>query len=120
MEWYIPITILPGVGMFTLSTSRLLISLNTGIINLNSNKGLYKEIIDKKISQLKTLNYALIFQYISAFCFVIGGVLGELFDNEMWIIYFVLSGVIFLTFSIILLIIYALKSLKIREKHLTL
>lgn len=119
MEWYIPITILPGVGMMILSTSNILISLNDEIRELNGEKEKYKSITSAKIKQLKRLNYALIVQYISAFLFVTGGVIGGVIKNDKPTIYLVFLGVVLLATSIILLIKYSLKSLIIRQKHLT-
>ena len=120
MEWYIPITIIPGVGMFIMSTASLMIALNTEIRELNEEKKKYYTIILDKIVQLKRLNYAMIVQYIATFLFLIGGVLGEITQNPNLIIYLVLAGVLALTLSIGFLIIYGLKSVKIRQKHLTL
>ncbi len=120
MEWYIPITIIPGIGMFIISTSNLIISLNNEIRELNIDKEKYEQIIEVKLTQLKKLNYALIIQYLSAFLFVVGGILGEVTKNESFIVYLVFLGIIFLTISIGLLIHYSLKSLRIRQKHLTL
>ncbi len=120
MEWYIPITILPGIGLIILSTSNILIALNDEISELNKEKEKYQSIIIKKLNQLKELNYALIGQYISAFTLVIGGILGKVSQSENLTIYMVVTGVIFLTISIILLIHYSFKSLIIRQEHLKL
>ncbi len=120
MEWYIPITILPGVGFFILSTSNILIALNDEIRILNTEKSKYKKIISQKLKQLIKLNYALIIQYCSGLLFVLGGVLGEITKNNNLIIYTVFIGVIFLSISIGLLIQYSINSLKIRQEHLKL
>jgi steroid 5-alpha reductase family enzyme len=118
MEWYIPITILPGIGMIILSTSNILISLNDEISNMSNEKEKYTSIINQKIKQLKKLNYALIAQYISAFLLTIGGVIGEINQQKETMVYWVISGIIVLGLSFILLINYAIKSLKIRQEHL--
>jgi steroid 5-alpha reductase family enzyme len=115
MEWYISITISTGIGFLILSTSNLLIALNDEIRTLNNDKKEYQLIIKAKLVQLKKLNYVLIIQYLSAFLFVVGGVLGEITKNENFIVYLVFAGVVFLTISIVLLIQYSLKSLKIRQ-----
>ncbi len=120
MEWYIPITIIPATGLLTLSTSSLLIALNNEIRDLIIEKEKYESIIKLKLGQLKELNYALVAQYLSAFLFVIGGISGQITKIESVIVYLVLFGVVFLTISIGLLIHYALKSISIRHKHLTL
>lgn len=120
MEWYIPITIIPAIGLLTLSTVNLLVSLNNEIRELNKEKEKYISIIQLKLGQLKELNYALIAQYLAAFLFVIGGISGQISKSDMIVVYLVLLGVVFLTISIGLLIYYALKSVAIRQKHLKL
>ena len=82
MEWYIPLTILPGIGMLILSTSNLLIAINNEIRDLNQEKDKYGVIISAKIKQLKRLNYALIAEYVSAFVFVMGGILGGMTKSD--------------------------------------
>ena len=52
MEWYIPITILPGIGLLILSTSNFLIALNSEIQALNQDMGKYQVIVFEKIQQL--------------------------------------------------------------------
>lgn len=119
MEWYIPITLLPGIALLILSTSNILISLNNEIKDLNNDKEKYKLIILKKLIQLKKINYALVGQYLSSLFLVIAGVLGGITKNEPLLIYLVISGVILLSISIGLLIHYSFKSLKIRQEHLS-
>lgn len=116
MEWYIPITILPGVGFLILSTSNFLISLNEEIKALKNEK--YSLIITQKLEQLRRLNYSLIGQFISSFLFVLGGLSGEILENSIYIHFFVFTGVLILAISIVLLIVYSIKSLKIRTEHL--
>ena len=120
MEWYIPITIIPAVGLLTLSTVSLIVSLNNEIRELNNEKEKYKPIILDKLKQLKELNFALVAQYLTAFLFVTGGISGQVFDSEKLPEYLVLIGVFFLTISLGLLIYYALRSIVIRQKHLKL
>jgi hypothetical protein len=120
MEWYIPLTMLPGIGMIILSTSNLLIAINNEIRDLNLEKDTYQTIISAKIKQLKRLNYALIAEYLSAFIFVIGGILGGMTKNDDVINSLVISGVGFLGIAIVFLIKYSLKSLVIRQEHLNL
>jgi len=118
MEWYIPLTILPGIGMLILSTSNLLIAINNEIRDLNQEKDKYGVIISAKIKQLKRLNYALIAEYVSAFVFVMGGILGGMTKSDNVINSLILSGVGFLGIAIVFLITYSLKSLAIRLEHL--
>ena len=120
MEWYIPLTILPGIGMIILSTSNLLIAINNEIRDLNLEKDKYQTIISAKIKQLKRLNYALIAEYLCAFIFVVGGILGGMTKNDNVINSLILLGVAFLGIAIVFLIYYSLKSLVTRQEHLKL
>ena len=119
MEWYIPITILPGVSLLVLSTINLIISLNEELKQLNKDRSLYLEIIELKLKQLKVLSYALIALYISLFSMVVSGILGSLLtSNQSISITVLLIGTLILSLAITLLISYSIKSLSIRQKHL--
>jgi hypothetical protein len=120
MEWYIPISILPGIGLFILSTSNFLIALNNEIQQLNEDKEKHQVIIAKKIQQLKRLNFALLGEYGSALALVVAGILEGITHNETLTIYLVITGVFFFALSISFLIHYSLNSLKIRQEHLNL
>jgi len=120
MEWYIPITILPGIGLLILSTSNIIIALNDEIRELNLDVNRFKLVIKKKIQQLKKLNMVLIGLYVAALVLVLGGVLGGIFEGKHAIAILVFIGVIFLAISIGLLIQYAIVSIKIRQEHLNL
>jgi len=119
MEWYIPITILPGVSLLVLSTINLIISLNEELKQLNKDRSLYLEIIELKLKQLKVLSYALIALYTSLFSMVVSGILGSLLtSNQSISITVLLIGTLILSLAITLLISYSIKSLSIRQKHL--
>jgi len=120
MEWYIPITILPGIGLLILSTSNFLIALNNEIKELNIDKEKYQLIVTEKIEQLKKLTYAQIAQYLSAFLFVVSGIIGAISTRKEIMVYLVLCGVFLLAISIVLLIHYSIKTLKIRRAHFNL
>lgn len=121
MEWYLPITVLPGIGLLILSTSNLLISLNKEISRLNSNKEKFIEIIDMKIVQLKRLNWVLVLLYLGVLFFLVSGILGAISNPENFTaVSIMIVGVMVLIIAIILLIIYGFKSVYIREKHLRL
>ncbi len=64
MEWYIPITMLSGIGLIILSTPNLLIALNDEIKYLNLKEDKYSNIIQLKLVRLKHLNLALVEQYL--------------------------------------------------------
>jgi len=118
MEWYLPITILTGLGLILLSTSNFLISLNSEIIEMKKNTENFREIIDLKIDQLKRLNWALVGLYAAIFTFLLSGILGVFFSKDNLIPFLVLlGGTILVLISSVILIIYGFKSIAIRQKH---
>ncbi|NOZ07869.1 MAG: hypothetical protein GXO91_03195 [FCB group bacterium] len=122
MDWYIPITMLPGIGLVILSTSNLLIALNDEIRDLNLQKEKYSNIIQLKLIQLKRLNMALVEQYICVFMLIAAGVLGGISAGfrTSFVTYAVVAGSIILSVSIGTLIVFAVVSISIRRKHLAL
>lgn len=120
MEWYMPITILPGVGLLILSTTNLLIALNNEIINIKE-KGKYQEITQLKLQQLKRLSIALIGLYLVAFAFLLTGILAAILSKYTTLHFSLLVvGTVIMTITIFLLIIYAIKAMQIRQKYLKL
>ncbi len=63
MPWYVPITVIPGLGLIIISSSNLLIALNNEITLLNGEKEKYFKNISLKIQQLKPLNWAMAYLY---------------------------------------------------------
>ena len=63
-NWYLPLTIVPGIGLIILSTSNLMITLSNEIRDMiDASKD--KIIITKKLEQLKLLNMGMVFFYIT-------------------------------------------------------
>jgi len=122
MPWYLPITILPGIALLILSTTNVLTALNDEISELNLKKEFYKLIINKKLGQLKLLIITIIGLYISAFLMVLSGLLiaaeFNLTVNLPKVV--LLTGVLVLFVAIILLLVFTVKSYKIRIAHLKL
>ncbi len=122
MPWYLPITILPGIALIILSTTNLLTALNDEISKLNLKKEFYKLIINKKLGQLKLLIITITSLYISAFLMVLSGLLIAIeFSLKLYLPKIVLLiGVLVLFIAIILLLVYTIRSYKIRLAHLKL
>lgn len=119
-EWYIPITILPGVGMFILSTTSQMMSLSAEIGQLLANKcsPFIHEISALKIKQLTRLTRATTLLYLCAACFVLSGILGAITYITIPAAlpnYVVLLGVVLLLISIGILIKYGANTIKIRK-----
>lgn len=119
MEWFAPITILPGIGLLILSTSNFTIALNTEITELCLNVEKNKEIIDLKIIQLKRLSFAISFLYASVIAFLLSGLLKgiELVGNRFFV-YLMILGTFFVSIAVIILFVYSIKAISIRQKHL--
>ncbi len=121
MDWYLPITIIPGIGMIILSTTNLLLQLNNEISRLEEQKPFDREcslIIKDKLHQLKTLSIALVFQYISIFFLLISGVSSLFSLKNVWRIYPLFTGVLMIMLAILLLIKYAFRAVMLRQNHL--
>jgi len=118
MDWYIPITLLPGIALLILSTSNFIIAINVEIQVLKEKKELFKDIIKLKMKQLKRLNYAISGLYVSVLFFTISGLFASL-DRSDELTFTVISiGTAIMTLSVILLIVYSISANWIKRKHL--
>ena len=121
MQWIIPITVLPGIALIVMSTSNILLHLNTEVALLNKEKEKYREIIRLKLIQMKRLNWSLVLLYIGILIFLVSGVLGAITDPEnFYTVFSMVAGVLVLIMAIVLLIIFGFKSINIRKRHLSL
>lgn len=117
MEWYIPITILPGIGMLVLSTTNQMMALSGEIERLLATKcSVFQHYIaDLKIKQLSRLTIAGTLLYISAAFYVMSGLLSSAIKGQViggWILTF---GVTVTFLALAKLIIYSFKAIKIRR-----
>ena len=122
MDWYIPITIVPAVGLILLSTSNLLIALSTEIKDLIKGNNTTEQLIQTKLKQLKRLSWSMIFLYVSVASFVISGLIGGIYQSGHRMvsdvsIYIVVLGIFMSLAALFILIAYALSALKIRQNQ---
>ena len=119
MEWYLPMTIIPGIGLIILSTSNIMLALNSEINKLEMEKGPKIDIIRSKLSQLKRLSISIVFQYCGVLLFLIAGVLKSI-NNDAIVIFtgILLTGVVAVGISIIILLVHSIKGIHIRQRHL--
>ena len=123
MNWYIPITFLPAVALLILSTSNLLIDLNGEIDTLLQNEqNRDKNIISEKLSQLKKLTLAQFFFYGSSLLFTLASLIGALnemhfFTVNLPISAMLIGGVTGMILGLIVLFIYSLNAVKIRQQQ---
>ncbi|WP_299621023.1 hypothetical protein [uncultured Tenacibaculum sp.] len=120
-NWYLPITILPGIGLLILSTSNQLIALSNEISDRLKLDSCDDEISNRKLRQLKLLNKGLVGLYIGAGAMVTSGIISGIqnfysFSNTFGVI-IMLIGVISIFISLGYLITYSLRAVKIRQEQ---
>jgi len=121
MQWYIPITIIPGIGLVIMSTSNLIIALSAEIYALNSKREVFGEIISLKIGQMKRLNWAMVFLYTGILFFLISGLLAGLINPLGLLVQIILiGGVVSSMIALVYLITFGFRAVHIRQKHLKL
>ena len=118
MQWYIPMTIIPGVGLLILSTTNLMLALNNEIGQLHASKKNRLSIIKKKLKQLKKLSYAISFLYVGVFLFLASVICKLLSENEVYSKNVLIAGVISVGFALVILIIYSFNAVIIRQETL--
>ena len=118
-NWYIPITIIPGIGLLILSTSNLMVTLTTEINTLIHSTDENDIIINRKLVQLKLLNRAMVLFYIAISCLVtaalIGGISQKLETESSIGLYIIILGIIMLLLGLFWLIKYSYRAVSIRQ-----
>ncbi len=119
-EWYLPITILPAIGMIILSTTSQMMALSSEINDLLKEKCTDFEhaISAKKIKQLGLLTRASALLYLAAGIYVLSGIFGAVLENESLLdvpSLLLYAGTLLVFAAFILLIIYAFKAVRIRR-----
>lgn len=118
-QWYIPITILPGICLLILSTSNLLIGLNQEI-HLLFKETANLSLLDKKIRQLERLSQAMVLFYCSCALMVLSGILIA-FESKVGSIDFgfigMLTGILLTLVGLLYLIRYAVYAVTIRKNQ---
>ena len=122
MDWYIPITIVPAIGLIILSTSNLLIALSAEIKELIKGKNATEPLIQIKLKQLKRLSWAMILLYVSVASFVVSGLIAGIYESGHQMvsdvsIYVVVFGIFVALAALFILIAYALSALRIRQNQ---
>jgi hypothetical protein len=118
-EWYVPITILPGICLLILSTSNIMIDLSREIKSLiteNENESL---LIERKLQQLKLINSAMALLYLSVVSFVLSALFSGLKENAGWNsqvdIYVLFLGILIAVLALLSLMIYSFRAVKLRQ-----
>jgi hypothetical protein len=119
MEWYISITIVPGIGMFVLSSTSQMMSLSGEIGQLlkECEDEFQHHIADLKIRQLTRLTRATTLLYLAAALFVLSGIWGAINQNSDWSEWILFVGVASTFIALGVLITYSYHTIKIRRKQ---
>jgi len=120
MEWYLPITVLPGIALLILSTSNFVININQEIKQLKHEEDRYGEIIQLKLAQLRRLSIAISGLYLTVLFLTLAGLLSAWSENERWMSISLLVGIAIMVVSICFLISFSIRAVIIRQKHLRL
>lgn len=119
-EWYVPITILPGICLLILSTSNIMIDLSREIKSLiNENEGEASTLIERKLKQLKLINRAMALLYLSVVSFVLSALFSGLKENAGWNfkgdIYVLFLGILVAILALLSLMLYSFRAVKLRQ-----
>lgn len=115
-NWYLPITIVPGLGLLILSTSNLMVTLSNEISIMIENSK--KEIIIlQKLKQLKLLNMAMVFFYIAVALLLISAVINGLYNVKKISLYISFSAITLALIGLFALVIYSFRALTIRQNQ---
>ncbi|MCG2589266.1 DUF2721 domain-containing protein [Rhodohalobacter sulfatireducens] len=115
--WYLPITILPGIGLLIISTSTLIVSLNEELERLLTEAKINERLIHQKLSQMKLLTYSMTGFYISTALMVLSGLVSFSTVSLGIGSAILISGVFFIFLSLIILVVYSVRAVKIRHLH---
>ncbi|WP_379952759.1 hypothetical protein [Dokdonia sp. R78006] len=115
-NWYLPITIVPGLGLLILSTSTLMVALSNEI-NQMIEQSKQKKMISHKLVQLKLLNTAMVFLYVAVAFLLISSVINGLFDLERTSLYTSVFAIILALIGILSLITYSFRAVRIRQQQ---
>lgn len=115
--WYLPITILPGIRLLIISTSTLIVSLNEELERLLMDANINQKLIHQKLSQMKLLTYSMTGFYISTALMVFSGLVSFSTVSLGIGSAILMSGVFFIFLSLIILVLYSVRAVKIRHLH---
>jgi uncharacterized BrkB/YihY/UPF0761 family membrane protein len=118
-DWYIPITIIPGIGLLILSTSNMMVTLSSEINTLIHSEDKNDAIIKRKLVQLKLLNRAMVLFYIAIASLVtaalIAGISVKLDTAQNATLYVIILGIMMLLLGLFWLIKYSYRAVSIRQ-----
>lgn len=115
-QWYIPLTLLPGIGLLIMSTSNLLSTLSMEIADILKQGSREKEWLKKqKIIQLALLSRAMVAFYFSCACMIITGLLQALGFNNAINYWILILGILATLVALLFLSTFSIRAVKIRR-----
>jgi DMSO reductase anchor subunit len=116
-NWYLPITLVPGIGLLILSTSNLMVTLSNELNGLINEQSKDDSIILRKLTQLKTLNRVLVLFYSAVACLAIAGLIGglQLISIKNTATYISVIGIVIMILGLFFLIKYSYRAVSIRQ-----
>lgn len=119
MEWYLPITIIPGIGVLIVSTTNQMIAVSEEIRDITASdcNSFKKNIASLKITQLGKLTLATFFLYISCAFYVLSGIFAAFLSMHFLPDFFLILGTVCLFIAIGFLIAYGFNLIQIRKKQ---
>ncbi|QXP53077.1 hypothetical protein H0I25_11125 [Cellulophaga sp. HaHa_2_95] len=115
-NWYLPITIVPGLGLLILSTSNLMVTLNNEISTMVE-YAKEQTMIIRKLAQLKLLNMAMVFFYVAVSLLLVSAVLDGLYTIKKIAFYISVLSIISALIGLFSLIIYSFRAVTIRQNQ---
>ncbi len=116
-NWYLPITLVPGIGLLILSTSNLMVTLTNELSGFIKEQSKDESIISRKLIQLKSLNRTMVLFYIAVACLAIAGLMGglQLSFLKDSATYISVTGIVIMILGLLSLIKYSYKAVSIRQ-----
>ena len=118
MEWYLPITILPGLGMLIFSTTNQMMAISLEVGTLLSKKctSFQHTIAEMKIKQITRLTIASTLLYFAAGAYVLSGMMEAMLTEYSYFSRIIMIiGTLAVFISLITLVIYSFATIKIRK-----
>ena len=114
-NWYLPITLVPGIGLLILSTSNLMVTLSNELDGFIKEQSKDESLLFRKLAQLKSLNRAMVLFYISVACLAIAGLIGglQLSAIKNSATYISVIGILIMILGLLSLIKYSYKAVSI-------
>ena len=123
-NWFVPLTILPSVGFFIVSTSSVSNSLSAEIARLiELDQEGNRVTLQQKIRQMRLVNISLVFLYGSAALLAVAGLISGLQHNLMVDSLGILTevllclGIGLTVAALCMLMVYAFRAVRIKEQQ---